>query len=537
MEEQKGDGRISMTTLPPPLPDGPRRSRNFVARHWRGEYPLWVSYWVVGFLLQVALVLVWRGFDAASRIDGGFNPYAIFGIIAGSWLLFLIVFVWQVVGVWRSAGRSIERRRAAGGSAAWAYVARAVMVVAALGFAGRLSNEAVPQIEEGWRIAFLGDPDIPPYFIRMMRDGTELEITGGIKYGLDRDLRAALAASPGVAVVHLDSPGGRIGEARKLYETIRAHGLVTYVFGTCASACTIAFLGGRERLIEAAATLGFHSAAFPGAEPADDIQGELLRQNGIAASFVRRVVATPNSGMWVPTTDELEAAGFVTGLAPLDRFAISGFGADLSTEALRRQVIDHLPMMDALAASDPQALDRIVAAFREGYVAGRTYAEVIADLRGAVRRALVPHLSLAADETVRELGAVLRDQYRMLADRDWHSCYVYASGDGVLASPGTPFGAELTRRERAAFETALWTSDPGHALQPEARAAATGVLDEIVAEIGEEDVAGIADFEEAYCRSAIALFSRALALGNRGLPVLRLLFEQFAADATTESGD
>src|SRR5258708_2430550 len=38
----------------------PERSKyqNFVARNWRGEFPLWVSYWVIGLLSNVFAVIV-----------------------------------------------------------------------------------------------------------------------------------------------------------------------------------------------------------------------------------------------------------------------------------------------------------------------------------------------------------------------------------------------------------------------------------------------------------------------------------------------
>ncbi|NVL67783.1 hypothetical protein, partial [Escherichia coli] len=48
--------------VPPPLPpralapERPKR-QNFIARHWRGEYPLWVSYWVVGLFSNMAALL------------------------------------------------------------------------------------------------------------------------------------------------------------------------------------------------------------------------------------------------------------------------------------------------------------------------------------------------------------------------------------------------------------------------------------------------------------------------------------------------
>ena len=112
-----------------------------------------------------------------------------------------------------------------------------------------LLKDGAPQIIETWRIAFQNDPGIPDYSIRVMRDGTEAEIVGGLKYGLADDFVKILGASRHVKIVHLDSTGGRLGEGEKLYEIIRSRGLTTYVSSKCMSACTLAFAGGRERYL------------------------------------------------------------------------------------------------------------------------------------------------------------------------------------------------------------------------------------------------------------------------------------------------
>jgi hypothetical protein len=64
--------------------------------------------------------------------------------------------------------------------------------------------------------------------MRVMRDGTEIEITGGMKYGLSDDFRRVIAAAPRLRVVHLNSIGGRIGEAEKLHKIIKEKGFITY---------------------------------------------------------------------------------------------------------------------------------------------------------------------------------------------------------------------------------------------------------------------------------------------------------------------
>ena len=48
-----------------------------------------------------------------------------------------------------------------------------------------------------------------------MRDNSEIEISGGFKFGLTEDFEKAMREFPGIHVVHLNSVGGRIGEGRE----------------------------------------------------------------------------------------------------------------------------------------------------------------------------------------------------------------------------------------------------------------------------------------------------------------------------------
>src|SRR5207237_7021568 len=128
---------------------------------------------------------------------------------------------------------------------------------------GVLLKAAIPQIAEATRMAFLGDPSIPSYAIRALNNGTEAEISGGIKYGLARDFEKLLDTYSGIRVVHLDSLGGRIGEGKRLNALIRARNLDTYVETKCMSACTLAFAAGKQRVLRRGAVLGFHRRASP----------------------------------------------------------------------------------------------------------------------------------------------------------------------------------------------------------------------------------------------------------------------------------
>src|SRR6185369_12618268 len=114
------------------------------------------------------------------------------------------------------------------------------------------------------------------YSLRLIRDGSEAEIAGGLKFGVAAQAAALFASAPNLKVLHLNSPGGRVGEAIELAELVRARGLATYSATSCVSACTVVFAAGRERYLRAGARLGFHRGIFAGNENAEAMRKLLL---------------------------------------------------------------------------------------------------------------------------------------------------------------------------------------------------------------------------------------------------------------------
>jgi hypothetical protein len=86
------------------------RFNNFIARHWRGELPLWVSYWIIAFLANIAAVLFVIFVTGALSAESGYNPIRIFSILSAIWSGVVAIAIWQLVGVWRSANRYIAQK-------------------------------------------------------------------------------------------------------------------------------------------------------------------------------------------------------------------------------------------------------------------------------------------------------------------------------------------------------------------------------------------------------------------------------------------
>ncbi|WP_072387019.1 DUF4339 domain-containing protein [Hyphomicrobium sp. CS1BSMeth3] len=76
-------------------------------RHWQGDLPLWKAYWLVGVLLSIAYgapfnaMFVWLENQPFSRDQ-------VLTIVLSSLALLTAVGVWQLVGIWRSAGNHIH---------------------------------------------------------------------------------------------------------------------------------------------------------------------------------------------------------------------------------------------------------------------------------------------------------------------------------------------------------------------------------------------------------------------------------------------
>ena len=303
---------LPLFALPPPLP----RRANYLVRHWRGELSLPVAYWVNGTLLGagagVAIFVVGRLLGE----NGGEHPPLWLALLIAMWTAIVLLRVWVAVGVWRSA-----QRYQASGKPFWGGAAKVLIV---LGVAFGIYNfafVAAPQIAGIYEIV-AGDARVGPHQFRVLGNGQVLEFTGGITFGVARELEALLGAMPSLKTVQLNSIGGRMVEAQKMADIIKARGLNTYVALSCVSACTVVFLGGKDRVLRRDhGKLGFHQTSFRGMTAFDRTAGiaeeiARLERFGLSHAFAERATATPPERMWYPDQDELLREKVVTRLVP-----------------------------------------------------------------------------------------------------------------------------------------------------------------------------------------------------------------------------
>ncbi|WP_441967017.1 hypothetical protein [Microvirga sp. 2MCAF38] len=438
---------------------GSKQFNNFIARHWRGEFPLWVSYWIFGFVANIACLAFATLIGAALSHANGYNPIGILATIVSVWLGLALILIWQLVGIWRSANGHINQKK----SSIWAGLAKFAVLAGIARAAMEFGQSGYPQIVEASRMAFLDDPDIPAYSFRIMKNGTEVEVSGGFKYGLTDDFIRLLKAAPQVNVVHLNSDGGRLGEAERLYRAISSRGLITYSSSRCLSACTLAFAAGRERWLHANAKLGFHAPAFPGMSDTDlsdasQSQRTLMVASGIMSDFVSKALATPNRTMWYPTQDELLRARVVTGVADQYKFAVSGWGANLNRAQMEEQFTKNIPLFSTLKAVRPNDFAKLVDEFNAGYLNGETEGKLIDSAKAKVLPIISSYRPFADDQTLIDLGRLMVDQYKFLAFTDKQLCYEYASGANATRNYSAYLSAPLRQRELEISERILKTA-------------------------------------------------------------------------------
>jgi hypothetical protein len=421
------------------------RRDSYCARHWRGELSLPVSFWINGNFISLALVALVMAVAATDAVNEMPRWFAAGGV--AYWLLLAVMTVWQLVGVWRSAGKYL----AAGKSKCWGRSALAMVTLGIIASIFSLSTAGVPQSMEFVQLALGRDP-IGSYQLRLSRDGTELEVSGAIIFGLTDEVAKTLDGNPKVMIIQLNSHGGRVGEARRLRNLIAARKLATFTATGCFSACTLAYAAGERRLIGRNARLGFHQYAFPGVrQRAFRRQYEMDKNDwlarGIDRAFVERAYATAHNDLWRPEHPELFAARFVTGYPDGKEVAMSGIPEEQSAK-LEAELRKHV-LFATLKEHEPGVYRRVVAELENGLKGGRSQAELRETLSPLAQSVYRKKLPYASNIALLGFTDLFIEQTEALYNSDPALCYqyVYGTGQGGGAEINRSFSQELKEKE------------------------------------------------------------------------------------------
>jgi hypothetical protein len=300
----------------PGFPGGRRRVRNGPLQR-ASDYldNLGVPLWRDG-TAALPQTLYFRGTWAAVALLIGFGSISAAVFIGEDFTLAHIVIpallcaLATTFAIFQIGLLTIAARRVAGRGAFAATSAAAAAALLAIG--ALLIDRAAPALGEMWAI-YTGDVALNQLDIRVSPDGSTLYVEGSYGWGGEDTVRQALDHNPGIRTVVLAGPGGRVSVGFELYDMFRERKLATRVDDECASACTVAFLGGVDRSISPGGRLGFHRGSFPGLSDSDmyesnrDFRRFLLYNAKLTPQFVDRVFATPPDDIWEPTPQELLA--------------------------------------------------------------------------------------------------------------------------------------------------------------------------------------------------------------------------------------
>ena len=159
-------------------------------------------------------------------------------------------------------------------------------------------------------------PDKYRVYVRNWCDGECIVVHGGMNDGIATAVQKAIDENPHIKKIGLRSRGGWTNSGWWLYKTIKKNEMDTYA-KVCLSACTIAFIAGKNRILKRRKGLGFHKVNVDGDVTSNSISNEgrwrsIYRKAGVKKWFLKKMFTAPPHDMWYPTRQELLDAGVIT---------------------------------------------------------------------------------------------------------------------------------------------------------------------------------------------------------------------------------
>lgn len=392
---------------------------SFIKRHLRGDYSLGRSYWLhsvcLGAVVPNLLVLAIAPLTAGRSARYGAAAVL---LITG---LGLVTWCWSALGAWVSSGRHVQR----GGKRFWAIAAKVMLTIGLVSTTVNLIKMRHAYVDYA-RIA-LGKQLGPATTFQLRADGRSLLLEGGINDDTADRLVRTLDAAPDVRTVVLSSTGGWVTQGRAIADIIAARGLNTYVEQHCASACTIAFLGGKDRAADPAAKIGFH--IFHSVAAIDDnvnraANEKLVRDTysaaGLPEAFISKIVATGKQDIWYPDQSDMLHAGVLT------RISKGGETAALATTATSREkVADEFRKSETFRVLEdkyPAEFNRVIDGAWKQVQEKAIDHEIILSARAMLSQITTRLLPSGSDQSLTDFVQLLRDRAQALQPRNSAAC-------------------------------------------------------------------------------------------------------------------
>lgn len=517
----------------------PQNQQNYLARHWRGHVSLPVSYWFNGFLGYAISTILVTLISASSALKAEFSPALALSTLIAAWVVTAAVTCWLIVGIWRSA---TEHSRITT-KMFWPATAKVSLCVAAAVTLVQFGSRGAPQIKAMYNI-YSGDSEIGKYTFRILRDGVELEFSGGITFGAAKEFTRFVEAMGALRVVHLNSPGGRIEEAQRIGDLIKKTNLDTYVAHSCLSACTIIFLSGKNRFITRDASIGFHQPDFAGLSQAERLnlaRNEEIRLEGfgLSPSFAKHANQVPPDDIWTPSVAELLNERVATEVVSPSTFALSGIESFEIAPERADTLLRGIPIYAALARANATAYQEVVDSVVEGLRRGKSASELTIDIAPIVDRAFERTLPQTAPAVLTEYAKMMLKHLKLLDLEDPAACFAYLNpqrdGSQVLlnkASARFPTIPDDQRKIKEDVFNSYANQSPLPANNDDTNATLTKIFILLEKRLGKD--AGLITKPDVpaielhrYCTATIAFYEEILRLPSSGrIAVLRTLFSK-----------
>ena len=270
--------------------------REYVLWHWRGEMSLGWSFWINHELLGL---VAWLLFSLGAADEES----SILAELAWFWLpmpFLAAMSVWQVVGTWRSARRTVRER----GRWFWPRLAQSWLVVGVAGLLGAASLQTLASVQ---LVEALLDPGLSEFHLIANEAEGALIFHGALSDRAADRLTAAIGDGR-YSVLHIDSQGGLLGPAKRIARKIRQHGTKVVVKDQCISACVYLLAASRFGTIRPDSDVVFHQlqpvvTLFASYQPRFPVVDEdFLREVGVTPATYRPL---DSRAFWQPTLRQM----------------------------------------------------------------------------------------------------------------------------------------------------------------------------------------------------------------------------------------
>lgn len=287
---------------------------SYIKKHWNGELPLTVAFFVNGMLLNILIFVFMTYLETLGEImhPQDFSRLYLFTTFVAT----IIIFPWQIVGMWSTAARYVFEKKLV-------FVSRLVQLLVILGVFGTFGalNQSMDLYKGIYKIAF-NVGEYKKYDVTYHSDQQQITVKGDFGFGVAEDTEVLLKRYDNIKTLVLNSRGGRVYEGQAMAKLVLAYQLNTLTVGHCVSACTTAFIAGRVRHIDSAAMLGFHRYSnelekYTGKEETEKVQKSDLvffKHQGVKQYFLDMMYIGDTKDIWYPSHDELLDAGVIHGV-------------------------------------------------------------------------------------------------------------------------------------------------------------------------------------------------------------------------------